>query len=375
MNNKAFFTNIRSEIISLLETASDEVLIAMAWFTNRQLLDSLIQCLRRGVRVRLILLDDIINHCDFGADFNLFIQENGSEFYLYPPSLRFMHNKFCIVDGKIVVTGSYNWTNYAETRNHENIVISSDPILVRDYTDCFSSLVTDLTKSTSFEVLTQQQVPEGVFLSRLSDFAQEVYSSPSMHASPYGDEFQKKIASAKIDVPETIEALISENGGRSESTANDSGNTHLNNAGEHKIVITEVKNFKYPVSRYNIGFKAKLRDQNGREGLKVMIEKGQALPYTITLDAESANSGDSNSMSSTCEFYYGDMTDISKCSKIGEALTLNNLPKLKEGEVKFKIIMTLEESGNLSVRFVCVNTGTGVEGKHTQESFVEYRNS
>ena len=371
--NKAFFSNIRSEIISLLETASNEILIAMAWFTNRQLLDCLIQCLRRGVKVKLILLDDIINHCDFGVDFNLFIMEKGSDFYLYPPSLKFMHNKFCIIDGKTVVTGSYNWTNYAETRNHENIVISTDSMLVREYSDCFTKLEKDLTHATSFEVLTQQQVPENVFLSRLSDFAQEVYSSPTLHTSSYRDEFQKKIASAKIELPESVESLIDES--IKESRRINLESPLLSKAGEQRVVITEVKDFKYPVSKYFIGFKAKLRDQNGKEGLKVMIEKGQALPYTITRDAASANSGDSNMMSSTCEFYYGDTTDISGCSKIGETLTLNNLPKLKEGEVKFKIIMTLEESGQLSVRFVCVNTGTGVEGKHAESGFVEYRNS
>ena len=85
MDNNAFFSNIRSELLSLLDKAETEVLIAMAWFTNQELLDAVIRCLRRGVKVKLILLDDIINHCDFGVDFNKFIREEGSEFYLYPP--------------------------------------------------------------------------------------------------------------------------------------------------------------------------------------------------------------------------------------------------------------------------------------------------
>lgn len=55
MNNQAFFFNIRIEILSLLKQAEQEVLIAMAWFTNRDLLDATIQCLRRGVKVKLVL--------------------------------------------------------------------------------------------------------------------------------------------------------------------------------------------------------------------------------------------------------------------------------------------------------------------------------
>ena len=123
MNNQAYFSNIRSVIISMLRKAESEVSVAMAWFTNRELLNELILCLQRGVKVSLILLDDIINHCDFGADFNLFIAENNSEFYLYPQTMKFMHHKFCIIDNKILITGSYNWTNYAESRNLENILL------------------------------------------------------------------------------------------------------------------------------------------------------------------------------------------------------------------------------------------------------------
>ena len=40
-----------------------------------------------------------------------------------------MHHKVMIIDGQIVVTGSYNFSNSAETRNDENlIVIYNQPI-------------------------------------------------------------------------------------------------------------------------------------------------------------------------------------------------------------------------------------------------------
>jgi phosphatidylserine/phosphatidylglycerophosphate/cardiolipin synthase-like enzyme len=37
-----------------------------------------------------------------------------------------MHDKFCVIDNQVVVTGSYNWTNNAEFRNDENITIEHD---------------------------------------------------------------------------------------------------------------------------------------------------------------------------------------------------------------------------------------------------------
>lgn len=39
----------------------------------------------------------------------------------------FMHNKYAISDGMAVITGSYNWTVRAQTRNRENLVIIRKP--------------------------------------------------------------------------------------------------------------------------------------------------------------------------------------------------------------------------------------------------------
>ena len=365
MNNKAYFSSIRYEILSLLEHAEKEVLIAMAWFTNRELLNATIQCLRRGVKVKLVLLDDIINHCDFGADFNSFIAENGSEFYLYPPSLKFMHHKFCVIDGKILITGSYNWTNYAESRNLENIVITDDLSLIDGYTACFNNMKKNLQQAKTFEIVSQAQIPNREFICRLADFAQEVYAIPGSELQPYRKHFEEKMASAKVELPDSI---------KSYTEVKTSPKSPIQDTKE-RVVITTVENFRYAVSRYNIGFKANLIEQGGREGLKVMIEKGRPLPYTITRDAKSANAGDYDSMSSSCEFYYGETTDLAKCTKFCETLTLNNLPRRKEGEVKFKIVISLDEKGNLSIKFVCTDTGNGVEGKHTNIDFIEYCHS
>ena len=41
-----------------------------------------------------------------------------------------MHHKFCVVDHRILATGSFNWTGAASSRNCENILVSSEPKLV-----------------------------------------------------------------------------------------------------------------------------------------------------------------------------------------------------------------------------------------------------
>lgn len=363
MNNQAYFSDIRSVIISMLRQADTEVSVAMAWFTNRELLHELIQCLQRGVKVSLILLDDIINHCDFGADFNLFIVEKNSEFFLYPATMKFMHHKFCIIDNRVLITGSYNWTNYAENRNLENILITEDLSLIEKYSACFNKMKQELEAVDTFEIISQENIPTKEFYCRMADIAHEVYAVSKPEQQKFCNDFEARVS--KIEAPESIKVHIPSSKEQEPIVKEDKNST----------TITKVENFKYPVSHYNIGFKANLIDLGGKQGLKVMISKGQALPYTVTCEAKSANSGDFDSMESSCEFYYGETNEISQCTKLGDALTLKNLPKLKEGEAKFKIVMTLDENCKLSIKFVCTNTGNGIEGKHINDTFVEYLRS
>jgi hypothetical protein len=53
-----------------------------------------------------------------------------------------MHHKFCVIDHRIVITGSYNWTNNAE-KNDENIVIVEDYTLALEYADAFLALLSN----------------------------------------------------------------------------------------------------------------------------------------------------------------------------------------------------------------------------------------
>ena len=52
-----------------------------------------------------------------------------------------MHDKFCVIDNQIVISGSYNWTNNAEYKNSENInIIEDDNKLATKYSLEFNRL-------------------------------------------------------------------------------------------------------------------------------------------------------------------------------------------------------------------------------------------
>ena len=51
-----------------------------------------------------------------------------------------MHHKFAVFDGKIVVSGSYNWTRSAAEHNEENIVVTNNRQIVQAFGKQFEHL-------------------------------------------------------------------------------------------------------------------------------------------------------------------------------------------------------------------------------------------
>jgi phosphatidylserine/phosphatidylglycerophosphate/cardiolipin synthase-like enzyme len=51
-----------------------------------------------------------------------------------------MHDKFMIVDGKFVMTGSFNWTYQAGSHNQENLLVVDHPFYIERYTMEFEKL-------------------------------------------------------------------------------------------------------------------------------------------------------------------------------------------------------------------------------------------
>lgn len=50
------------------------------------------------------------------------------------------HHKFCVIDGAVVLTGSYNWTVLADEENHENLLTIRDAPLAKAYHDQFEKV-------------------------------------------------------------------------------------------------------------------------------------------------------------------------------------------------------------------------------------------
>src|ERR1035437_1001154 len=134
----ASFSNIERDLLSNIIKTKNNIKIAVAWFTNPKLFASLITLFNEGKSVEIILSDDISNFINKNINFQELI-DKGIEIRIsrFP---KLMHNKFCIIDERLLITGSYNWTKSAELNNHENIIISNELLLVTQFNNQFIEL-------------------------------------------------------------------------------------------------------------------------------------------------------------------------------------------------------------------------------------------
>lgn len=122
INTQAFFSNIREILLGEISLSEKSILVAVAWFTDKELLNGLIEALNRKVKVEVCIMNDEINTGQWSLSWDEFKEAGGK---LFMKSEILMHNKFCVLDGKDVISGSYNWTKKAAQSNEENVILTS----------------------------------------------------------------------------------------------------------------------------------------------------------------------------------------------------------------------------------------------------------
>ncbi|OGZ06746.1 MAG: hypothetical protein A2762_04365 [Candidatus Lloydbacteria bacterium RIFCSPHIGHO2_01_FULL_54_11] len=150
METKAYFKNIRRQIMKELGEAQFSVIVAVAWFTDKEILDLLRKKAKEGIRVVVLSMEDAKNAKSLPW-FESIVKAGGSV-YLVPEyeDESLMHNKFCVIDDTKVINGSYNWTYNAARKNKENItVITGNPELADEFTQEFFELVTRYYPNTA----------------------------------------------------------------------------------------------------------------------------------------------------------------------------------------------------------------------------------
>jgi phosphatidylserine/phosphatidylglycerophosphate/cardiolipin synthase-like enzyme len=121
---------VLSRLIPLLEGAQESIYFLTFSFTSNELGDIVRAKADEGLTVRGVMDEEQIQS-NQGTEFDPFRQADMD--VLIDGNEGQMHHKVFIIDEKIVVLGSYNFSQSAETRNDENLLVVYNEPLAEQY--------------------------------------------------------------------------------------------------------------------------------------------------------------------------------------------------------------------------------------------------
>ncbi|MCX8189347.1 MAG: phospholipase D family protein [Nitrososphaeria archaeon] len=120
------------QIIYWINRANTSIHVLIYSFTLQNIADALIDAKNRGVDVKVVFEKSQISQYS-----QYFTLANAGISVRNDTNPDYMHNKVAIIDGIIVLTGSYNWSSSAENSNNENLIIIKSVDVAREYENVF----------------------------------------------------------------------------------------------------------------------------------------------------------------------------------------------------------------------------------------------
>jgi phosphatidylserine/phosphatidylglycerophosphate/cardiolipin synthase-like enzyme len=121
-------------VVSEIASARQSILVQAYSFTSVPILAALKAAHARGVDVEVILDKTSARASASGSRYSAatYLANAGVPVWV-DTTVAIAHNKVMIIDGARVITGSFNFTAAAESRNAENLLVLADPALAVQY--------------------------------------------------------------------------------------------------------------------------------------------------------------------------------------------------------------------------------------------------
>ncbi len=116
-------------VVKELNDAKDSVLVQAYSFTSVPIAKALVDAHKRGVKIQVILDKSQRTEKYSSADF---VQHAGIPIQI-DAQHAIAHNKVMVIDGSVVITGSFNFTKSAEENNAENLLVIRDKEIAGKY--------------------------------------------------------------------------------------------------------------------------------------------------------------------------------------------------------------------------------------------------
>ena len=126
-------------LVDLVQAAQESVYFLAYSFTQDELAEALLERSQAGVNVSGVMEARQVES-NTGSDYELF-RDAGLDVRL-DGNPNNMHHKVLIIDGRTVVTGSYNFSRSAEERNDENTLVIHNPEIAALFLGEFQRLFT-----------------------------------------------------------------------------------------------------------------------------------------------------------------------------------------------------------------------------------------
>jgi phosphatidylserine/phosphatidylglycerophosphate/cardiolipin synthase-like enzyme len=126
--------NCKTQVLNQISAATESIVCMMYSFTLDDFGDALVEERKTGTNIKVILetqqTSQYSEYQKLKAEGIEVIEDN-------QPYL--MHNKFCVFDGKVLTTGSMNFSNNGTNNNDETLLIIKDQNLSEKYLSNFNS--------------------------------------------------------------------------------------------------------------------------------------------------------------------------------------------------------------------------------------------
>ncbi|MDP1991532.1 MAG: phospholipase D-like domain-containing protein [Syntrophales bacterium] len=125
------------ELARMIKAAKKEIVVAAYAFSSKYLGTALSDAIKRSVKVRIILDGE---NARKAYSIDEWLAGEGIDVRFIEVTGGSMHHKFILIDGKILMTGSYNFTNESEFRNHEAAIFTNNKPLIQSFAAEFDRL-------------------------------------------------------------------------------------------------------------------------------------------------------------------------------------------------------------------------------------------
>lgn len=118
-----------AHILREIEQAKKELLVAVYAFTSDDLAQAIVRARKRGVAVQVVIDRefDLANERSKGKFLEAqkvpLRRVSGAKAKIAERDAGLMHQKFAVIDRRVVLSGSYNWTHAADSVNDENLLL------------------------------------------------------------------------------------------------------------------------------------------------------------------------------------------------------------------------------------------------------------